>query len=84
MTVKELLDILNNRYEIPKPEVADICFYLKDEDGETIDLKLVGIGAFDISTDITFTFEVDDEPVIIKPVTYLKPQLRKRMEGGMP
>jgi hypothetical protein len=60
MTVKELMDILNNKEEIPRPENAELCFYFKKENGDCIDIKLTGIGAFSISTDITFTFEKED------------------------
>lgn len=76
-TVQNLLDILNNTYEIPRPELAELCFYFEKEDGEVIDLKLKSIGAFSISTDITFTFVEDKEPVIIKQSNGFKPNLRK-------
>lgn len=56
-TVQKLLDILNNREEIPNPEVAELCFYLTDEDGNEFDLELTRVGAFDISTDITVGFK---------------------------
>lgn len=65
-TVQDLLDILNNTYEIPKPELADLCFYYADKNGKVIDLHLDGIGAFDISTDITFHFSEDKELALIK------------------
>lgn len=58
MFVQELLDILNNKEEIPRPEVAELCFYLKEGEDEA-DLKLVSIGAFDISTDVTVGFELE-------------------------
>ena len=76
MTVSDLQNMLNNKYEIPRPELAEICFYFEDEDGNEIDLKLQGIGAFDISTDITFTFVKDESPIIMKPAGELKPNLR--------
>lgn len=65
-TVQDLLDILNNTYEIPKPELAELCFYYVDENENVIDLHLDGIGAFDISTDITFHFSEDKELVLMK------------------
>jgi len=65
-TVQDLLDILNNIYKIPKPELADLCFYYTDENGKVIDLHLDNIGAFDISTDITFHFSEDKELALIK------------------
>jgi hypothetical protein len=68
MKVKELMNILNNMEEIPRPEVAELCFYYEDENGKEIDLKIKSIGAFDISSDITFTFVEDKEPVLIKPL----------------
>lgn len=77
MTVQELQDILNNKYEIPKPELAELCFYYTDEEGREIPLKLDRIGAFDISTDITFHFTEDKEPILIKPMTEFKPSLRE-------
>lgn len=58
MYVQELLDILNNKEEIPNPEVAELCFFLTQGEDES-DLKLVHIGAFDISTDVTVGFEID-------------------------
>jgi hypothetical protein len=58
--VKELMDILNNKQEIPRPEDAELCFYFTGEDGEEIELKLKSVGAFSISTDITFGFEKDN------------------------
>ena len=57
MTVQELLDILNNKKEIPNPENAELCFYFKEENGDCVDAKIASIAAFTISTDITFTFE---------------------------
>ena len=57
MTVQELLNILNNKKEIPKPENAEICFYLLKENGDEVDLQINGIGAFDISTDVTISFK---------------------------
>ncbi len=77
-TIQDLLNVLNNPREIPRPDVAEICFYLEKENGEEICLKLVSIGAFDISTDITFTFLEDKNPVLIKPVNIaeIKPNLR--------
>jgi hypothetical protein len=77
MTVQELQDILNNKYEIPKPELAELCFYYIDDNGKEIPLKLDSIGAFDISTDITFIFSEDKEPVLISPMTAFKPALRE-------
>lgn len=65
-TVQDLLDILNNTHEIPNPELADLCFYYTDENGKVIDLHLDGIGAFDISTDITFHFSEDKELILMK------------------
>jgi hypothetical protein len=59
MTVKDLMDILKNKQEIPRPEDAELCFYFTNEDGETIDLKLKSVGAFSFSTDITIGFEKD-------------------------
>lgn len=76
ITAQHLLDILNNTYEIPKPELAELCFYFEKESGEVVDLKLKSIGAFNISTDITFTFVEYKEPVIIKPSNGFKPNLR--------
>jgi len=77
-TVQELLDILNNPHEIPRPDLAEICFYFQDENGETVDLKLKSIGAFNISTDITFTFEEDNYPALLKTVNIgeIKPSLQ--------
>jgi len=77
ITAQDLLDILNNTYEIPRPELAELCFYFEKENGEVINLELKSIGAFDISTDVTFTFIEDKEPVIIKPLNGFKPNLRK-------
>ena len=77
ITAQDLLDILNNTYEIPKPDLAELCFYFEKEDGEVIDLKLKSIGAFSISTDITFTFVENKEPVIMKISNGFKPNLRK-------
>ena len=57
MTVKELIDILNDKKNVPNPEVSELCFYLDKENGETVNLELKRIGAFSISTDITFEFE---------------------------
>lgn len=59
-TVQDLLDILNNKDEIPKPENAELCFYLTDKDGKEIGLELKSVGAFAISTDITVGF-VEEE-----------------------
>ena len=58
ITVKELQDILNNKEEIPKPEFAEMCFYVQDKEGNCTDLELVSIGAFDISPDITMRFKI--------------------------
>ena len=65
-TVQDLLDILNNTHEIPNPELSDLCFYYTDKNGKVIDLQLDGIGAFDISTDITFHFSEDEESILMK------------------
>lgn len=54
MTAQDMLDVLNNRDEIPDPSKAHLDFYLVDEDSS---LKLVHIGAFDISSDVTMGFE---------------------------
>lgn len=67
MTVKELLSILNNKDEIPSPEHAEIFFYFTNESGEDVDLELDSVGAFNISTDITFTFIKGDTPPLIRP-----------------
>lgn len=77
MNIQELLDILNNKHEIPSPEHAELCFYFKKDDDSEITLKLDSIGAFNISTDITFTFSEDKEPVMMKPVSVIKPMLQK-------
>lgn len=82
MTIQELLDILNNPDEIPILKYAEICFYLKDKEGKGQVLELARIGVFDISTDITFVFRVDKNPVLIKPATVLKPDLQEaRLKG---
>ena len=78
MTVAELLKVLNNKYEIPSPEHAELCFYFEDENRKVIDLKIKAIGSFDISTDITFTFVEDKEPVIFQPMGVIKPELRRK------
>jgi hypothetical protein len=52
MTVQELMDILNNKKEIPNPKKAELYFYLTKNDGETVLLELSNMSAFDISTDI--------------------------------
>lgn len=65
-TVQDLLDILNNTHEIPNPELSDLCFYYTDKNGKVIDLHLDRIGAFDISTDITFHFSEDKESALMK------------------
>jgi hypothetical protein len=57
-----LLDVLNNRDEIPDPSKAELCFYLEGENyQDEPSLKLASIGAFDISTDITMGFKFQDE-----------------------
>ena len=76
MTVAELLELFNNKYEIPEPELAELCFYFEDKNGEEIDLKVKRIGAFDISTDITITFVEDEDPILMKPMGEIKPNLR--------
>jgi hypothetical protein len=76
MTVAELMKILKNKYEIPSPKDAELCFYFEDENGKKVDLKIKSIGAFDISTDIIITFIEDKEPIIIKPMGVIKPALR--------
>ena len=58
MYVQELLDILNNKEEIPDPKLAELCFYLTDEDGNEKDLNLDTVGAFDICRDVTVGFKV--------------------------
>jgi len=84
MTVAELMKILNNKHEIPSPKDAEICFYFNGG-GKQLQLKLKSVGAFDISTDITFTFTEDKEPVIMKPMGIIKPALRmaKRNKKGV-
>jgi hypothetical protein len=66
VTVKELMDILNNKEEIPNPENAELCFYLTDKNGETIDIELKSMGAFSISSDITMEFKPYDDDVTIE------------------
>jgi hypothetical protein len=62
MTVQEMLDVLNNRDEIPDPSKAELCFYLEGKDyKDEPSLRLTSIGAFDISTDITVGFKFEDE-----------------------
>jgi len=77
MTAQDLLDILNDKYEIPRPELANLCFYYTDDNNKEIILKIDSIGAFDISTDITFQFVEDKEPLLISPITAFKPSLRE-------
>jgi len=57
MYVQELLDILNNREEIPDPEIAELCFFVEDENRNEVELELCHVGAFTISTDITIGFK---------------------------
>lgn len=76
MTVQKLLDILNNKYEIPDPAKAELCFYYTDNTGKEINLKLDRMGAFSISTDITIGFVEDENFDVIKPLEYLKDDLR--------
>lgn len=62
LTVQKLFDILSDKEEVPYPERAELCFYLKKENGDEVDLELVSIGAFSISTDITMTFKENNWP----------------------
>jgi len=39
VTVQELLEILNNRDEIPSPEYAELCFYLTKSARESLRLQ---------------------------------------------
>ena len=82
ITAAQLIGVLTDKHEVPDPEWADLCFYLEDKNGDVHDLKLKGIGAFDISTDITFTFEVDEHPALMKPAGPLKPDLRRDSDVG--
>ena len=82
ITAAQLIGVLTDKHEVPDPECADLCFYLEDKNGDVHDLKLKGIGAFDISTDITFTFEVDEHPALMKPAGPLKPDLRMDSDVG--
>ena len=82
ITVAQLVEVLSDKYEVPDPDQAELCFYLEDENGDVHDLKLKEIGAFDISTDITFTFEVDEHPALMKPAGPLKPDLRRDSDVG--
>lgn len=62
MTAQELLDILNNKDEVPKPENAKLYFYLIDKGGNEISLKLTAIGMFPASTNkLTVYYEMEDE-----------------------
>ena len=76
MTVQELLNVLNNKYEIPDPTKAELCFYYTDKEGKEINLKLNRMGAFSISTDITIGFIEDEDFNTIKPLEYLKDDLK--------
>ena len=58
MFVQELLDILNNKQEIPNPSKSELLFYVTNENEETIELNLDDIIAFDISSDIEFIFKL--------------------------
>ena len=77
ITVAQLIEVLSDKHEVPDPKQAELCFYLEDKSGDVHDLRLKAIGAFDISTDITFTFEIDSAPVIMRPAKPLKPDLRR-------
>lgn len=70
------MNVLNDRYEIPRPEIAELCFYLKEENGGETVLKLERIAAFDISTDVAFHFSVDKKPVLVRPHSIPKFVLR--------
>ena len=58
MFVQELLDILNNKQEIPNPSKSELLFYVTNENEETIELNLDDIIAFDINSDIEFIFKL--------------------------
>jgi len=82
ITAAQLIEVLTDKHEVPDPEYAELCFYLEDENGEEHDLELKSIGAFDISTDITFTFDINEHPVFMKPAGPLKPDLRRDPDVG--
>ena len=76
MTVLDLLNVLNNKYEIHDPSKDELCFYFTGKNGEEINLKINHISAFNISTDINIGFIEDDDFSIIKPLEYTKDSLR--------
>jgi hypothetical protein len=81
-TIQDLLDVLNNPHEIPRPDLAELCFYLEKENGEEVCLKLINIGAFDISTDVTFTFKEENKPEIAKAVNMA--ETKAVLQGAKP
>jgi len=66
MTIKQLIEILNNKKEIPSPEKAPISFYLYLQNGEEIELNLDSLSAFNVAYDICFNFKGNQKLFDIK------------------